>query len=171
MEYVEGASSLSKETVAMATSQEVGLDDLLSLNVQNGVSSDDFFVDDLLNFSNEDAFVDQDEPEEEEEHKGFAFVSLSQLHNQTEPKLETSNPSTSLSPKDEFGPAPSTELTVPVLSLLIFFAQNFFLRKRKYKTGGSFKVLWLWFFVFGFTKGVIFNRRTSWRTLNGYPIL
>ncbi|XP_062102514.1 GATA transcription factor 5-like [Humulus lupulus] len=82
---------------------------------ENGVTTDDFFVDDLLNFSNEDGFVEEEEPEEEED-KGFASVSPSLNQNQTEAELDNSNPtSTSFSPKHEFGPVPATtELSVPV---------------------------------------------------------
>ncbi|KAF4371904.1 hypothetical protein F8388_009286 [Cannabis sativa] len=87
-------------------------------------NGDDFFVDDLLNFSNEDCFVEEDEPEqepeEEEDNKGFDSVSPSLLNpNQTE-EQDNSIPvtSTSFSTKHQFGPVPNnnttTELSVPV---------------------------------------------------------
>ncbi|PON71544.1 GATA transcription factor [Parasponia andersonii] len=114
MECVEGALKTSfRKEMAMKPAPQAVFDDLLGLNGQNGVSSDDFFVDDLLNFSNEDEPEVVEEEQEEEEHKGLASAFPLKPH-KTEPVQENSNPtSTSFSPNDEFGPVPTTELSVP----------------------------------------------------------
>lgn len=127
MERVEEAlkTSLRKEML-MKTSPQTVLDELWLVNGQNVVACDDFFVDDLLDLSNEDGFVDDQEPEEEED-KGCAFVSTLKQHQDQDLensncKLRTSN----LSPKEGFGPVPTSELSVPVFSLLFLFAKNGF---------------------------------------------
>ncbi|KAL5557601.1 hypothetical protein UlMin_039837 [Ulmus minor] len=99
-------TSIRKE-MAFKPSPQVVFDDLLGGNGQNVVTCDDFFVDDLLDFSNGDGFVEE-EPEEEED-KGFASVSPSKQAQE----LESSNPI-----KHEFVVSvPSTELTVPAYDL------------------------------------------------------
>ncbi|KAL5581418.1 hypothetical protein UlMin_013860 [Ulmus minor] len=87
---------------AFKPSPQVVFNDLLGRNGQNFVTCDDFFVDDLLDFSNGDGFVEE-EPEEEED-KGFASVSPSKQAQE----LESSNPI-----KHEFVVSvPSAELTI-----------------------------------------------------------
>ena len=65
---------------------------------QNGLACDDFFVDELLDLSNKDGFV-----KEEEEEKDKSFVSD---HENSNPKTTTFNAS-----KDEFGSVPPSELS------------------------------------------------------------
>ncbi|KAH7519959.1 hypothetical protein FEM48_Zijuj08G0092600 [Ziziphus jujuba var. spinosa] len=109
MELVETAlkTSISKEML-MKPSPQAFLDDLWVASGQNGVACDDFFVDDLLDLSNEDGLVDQ-EPEEEEE-KVSVSVSTIKEHQEEQENL---NPSTSFSPKDDFGSLPTSGLSVP----------------------------------------------------------
>ncbi|GMY12167.1 GATA transcription factor 5-like [Fagus crenata] len=105
MECVEAAlkTSLRKEMALKSTPQAV-FEDMWAVNGQNGVACDDLFVDELLDFSNEDGFVKAEE-EEEEEDKGFVSVSPQQDH-------ENSNTNT-FTVKDEFGSVPTSELAVP----------------------------------------------------------
>ncbi|KAF8405315.1 hypothetical protein HHK36_010219 [Tetracentron sinense] len=93
-------ASFSQEMAGKSTPQAI-FDDGLSENVPNGVSGDDFFVDGLLDFSNEDEDV-----EEEEEKDCVSVSSQEQVEN------DISN-STSLSTIDEFGSVPDSELCVP----------------------------------------------------------
>ncbi|KAK3032301.1 hypothetical protein RJ639_036258 [Escallonia herrerae] len=71
MECVEGAltSSLRPEISLVKPTQQAFLEDLWTVNGQNGgVANEDFFVDDLLDFSkagSEDGFADEEEEEEE----------------------------------------------------------------------------------------------------------
>ncbi|KAK8587117.1 hypothetical protein V6N13_086123 [Hibiscus sabdariffa] len=68
MECVEVAlkSSFRKE-MAMKSSPQAFLEDIWVVNGQNGVSCDDFSVDDLFDFSNEEGFLQQQQREHEEE--------------------------------------------------------------------------------------------------------
>lgn len=68
--------------------------------LQNGTTSDDFFVDDLLDFSH----VEEQHQEEEQEHS--PCLSLKENH-------ETSNPNTTLSLKEDYSSLPTNELNVP----------------------------------------------------------
>ncbi|XP_039054207.1 GATA transcription factor 5-like isoform X2 [Hibiscus syriacus] len=67
MECVEVAlkSSFRKE-MAMISSPQAFLDDIWVVNGQTVVSSDDFSVDDLFDFSNEEGFLQQQQQQEEE---------------------------------------------------------------------------------------------------------
>lgn len=112
MEYVEAAAlktSFRKEMTVKSTPQWVS-EDLSPGYAQNGVGCDDFFVDELLDLSNEDGFVKEEPTEEEEEDKGFISVSHQQDH-------QNSNTNITFSAKDEFG----SELSVPVLPFLLTF--------------------------------------------------
>ncbi|KAF3440758.1 hypothetical protein FNV43_RR19044 [Rhamnella rubrinervis] len=114
MERVEAAlkTSLRKEMLMKASPQTV-LDDLWVVNGQNVVACDDFFVDDLLDLSNEDGLVDDQEPEEEED-KGRAYVSTLKQHQDQDLENSNSKPSTNnFSPKEDFGSVPTSELSVP----------------------------------------------------------
>ena len=114
MACVEAAlkSSVRKELAVKSTPQAAGfLDDLWA--VQNG--TDDFSVDELLDFSNEEDLV----AAEEEEEAGI-ILDLP--------------PTASVSPKVEetkrlhggdFGPVPAGELAVPVCFVFFVFPERF----------------------------------------------
>lgn len=109
MECVEAAlkTSIRKE-MALKSSPQVLLEDLWALNPQNVVPGDDFFVDDLLDFSNEDNFVEDEQKQEN------AVVSVSTKQEQKEDENDTTG-----SPNfDAFGPIPDGELAVPVLTFV-----------------------------------------------------
>ncbi|KAB1216677.1 GATA transcription factor 5 [Morella rubra] len=106
MECGEAAlkTSLRKEMAGKSTPQ-VLFEDMWPVNGQNGVGCDDLFVDELLDLSNEDGFVNEEPVEgedEEEEDKGFASVSPQQDN-------QNSLATITFSAKDEFG----SELSVP----------------------------------------------------------
>lgn len=124
MECVEGALKTSFRTeIALKTSPQVVFDDFWSVNVQNVTTCDDFFVDELLNFSNEDGLVEEEEQEAEGD-KGFGSVSPEK---QTQ-NFDHSDSSSKFSHKDDFGSVPSSELNLPVRILSIFsYEIGFFL--------------------------------------------
>ncbi|CAN0919073.1 GATA transcription factor 5 [Linum grandiflorum] len=102
MACVEAAlkSSVRKELAVKSSPQAPGfLDDLWA--VQNGTCGDDFSVDELLDFSNEEDLVAAEE-EEPEIQDLPATASFS-------PKLEEENPLHA----GDFGPIPAGELAVP----------------------------------------------------------
>ncbi|KAE8694018.1 Leucine-rich repeat receptor-like protein kinase family protein [Hibiscus syriacus] len=68
MECVEAALKTSfRKEMAMKSSPQAFLEDILVVNNgQNGVSCDDFSVDDLFDFSNEEGFLEQQHEAEEE---------------------------------------------------------------------------------------------------------
>ncbi|KAJ8764524.1 hypothetical protein K2173_006264 [Erythroxylum novogranatense] len=107
MECVEAAlkTSVRKEKeMAMKSSPQGFFEDLWAVNVQNSTNSDDVFVDQLLDFSNEEGFF-------EEEGKSFT-VSVSPK--EEAPLNEKSgNLATNISAKDEFVPVLASELGVP----------------------------------------------------------
>ncbi|CAK9157067.1 unnamed protein product [Ilex paraguariensis] len=112
MECVEGAlkSSFRPEMAVKTTTQQAFLEDSWAVNGQTGVSGDDFFVDDLLDFSkagSEDGFAEEKEQPLEENDKG-CFLSVS-LGNDNSSKPSTS----AFSVKDDFGSVPGSELSVP----------------------------------------------------------
>ncbi|KAJ7944206.1 GATA transcription factor [Quillaja saponaria] len=119
MECVEAAlkTSIRKE-MAMKSSPQALFEDLLALNVQNGVPCDDFFVDGFLDFSNEDALVEE-EPEEKQykagsgSGSGSVSVSISVSPQEDNQSLEISYPGVSISAKDDFVSVPTSELSVP----------------------------------------------------------
>ncbi|KAM5546701.1 GATA transcription factor 5-like [Rosa sericea] len=109
MECVEAALKTSIRT-EMAVKEAV-FDDLWGLNAQNGgvQNCEDFSVDDLLDFSNDDGFVEQQaEEEEEEDDKGSVLPKKESME-----EKENSTPSSCLSEKNELGPEPTSELSVP----------------------------------------------------------
>lgn len=128
MECVEAAlkTSIRKEMAVKASPQAV-FDDLWALNGQSGVQNcEDFSVDDLLDFSNDDGFVEQEDDEapqpqpqplalalavdeDEEDDKGLVLA-----HKVSQEEKEISTPCSCLSDKNELGPEPTSELSVPV---------------------------------------------------------
>lgn len=120
MECVEAAlkTSIRKEMAVKASPQAV-FEDLWGLNGQSGVQNcEDFSVDDLLDFSNDDGFVEQEDDEapqalaveeDEEDDKGSVLA-----HKVSQEEKEISTPCSCLSDKNELGPEPTSELSVPV---------------------------------------------------------
>ncbi|KAA8547454.1 hypothetical protein F0562_003682 [Nyssa sinensis] len=128
MECVEGAlkSNLRPE-MALKPTQQAFLDDVWTVTGQSGISGDDLFVDDLLDFSNggiEDNFFEE-EPEHDEDNKPCCVsvfpqekdhktccvsVFPQEKDRQAEKDNNNSDPCrSSLSVKDDF----ESELTVP----------------------------------------------------------
>ncbi|KAJ4714270.1 GATA transcription factor [Melia azedarach] len=111
MECIEAAlkSSLRKELALKLNAQAV-LDDISAVNFQNGAPSDDFSVDDLLDFSNKEDLVEQQESRDEEQKKlslsVFPFPKEEQQPEEEEKLDESLN-------FDDLGPIPATELAVP----------------------------------------------------------
>jgi len=108
MECVEAALKHSfRKDLAVKSFPQAVSDDSWAVNGQNGAACDDFFVDELLDLSNEDGFVKEEEEEEEEkeEDKGLGSVSAQQDHENSNIKK-----SVTFSAKDEFG----SVLSVPV---------------------------------------------------------
>ncbi|XP_041022413.1 GATA transcription factor 5-like isoform X1 [Juglans microcarpa x Juglans regia] len=104
MECAEAALKTScRMEMAVKTPQAV-LEDLWPVNGQNGVVCDDFFVDELLDLSNEEGFVNEEPAEEDEGEEDKGFVSVS-------PRQDRQNSTTNIviCAKDEFG----SELSVP----------------------------------------------------------
>lgn len=101
-------SSFNISTAVKLTPQNL-LEDLSSFNVQDIAPIDDFFVDDFLNFSNE---------EQEHEHEQDFLVEKQQNHT---PQYTTQNQNQISHPilNNQFVSLPTTELTVPVLSLFL----------------------------------------------------
>ncbi|XWS33821.1 hypothetical protein CRYUN_Cryun22dG0115800 [Craigia yunnanensis] len=79
MECVEAAlkTSFRKEMGFKSSPQAFFEEDIWVVNGQNGVSCDDFSVDDLFDFTNEEGFLEQQHKEEEEEEEEEAPVSSS----------------------------------------------------------------------------------------------
>ncbi|GLT65583.1 hypothetical protein SLA2020_380070 [Shorea laevis] len=107
MECVEAALKPSfRKDLAVKSFPQAVLEEAWVVNGQNGAACDDFFVDELLDFSNEDGFVkeepveeeEEEEEEEKEEDKGLGSVSAQQDHENSNIKK-----SVTFSPKDEFG--------------------------------------------------------------------
>ena len=100
MECVDGALEI------LQLSPQLCFRDNGCFNYQNLPTSDDFFVDQLLDFSNDDQFVQDQTPDEDEhDHDHDDSVSLSgrEIHQNS---IVSDHPS-----------LPSGELTVPVLFL------------------------------------------------------
>lgn len=119
MECVETALKTSlRKDMTVKLNPQTFVDELSCLNAQNGTSCDDFFVDDLLDFSH----VIEEQQQQEEEKDSSICVSLKQ-HNQNH---EISNlNSTSFSLKDDFCSLPTTDLNVPVTLFFFFLIFNF----------------------------------------------
>lgn len=99
-------SSFNISTAVKLTPQNL-LEDLSSFNVQDIAPIDDFFVDDFLNFSNEEQEHEQDFPEEKQQNHTPQYTTQNQN--------QISHPILN----NQFVSLPTTELTVPVLSLFL----------------------------------------------------
>ncbi|OMO84569.1 Zinc finger, GATA-type [Corchorus olitorius] len=116
MECVEGAlkNSFRKE-MALKSSPQTFLDDIWVVNGgQNGVSSDDFSVDDLLDFTNEEGLLEQqqekhEEEEEEEEEAPIPSSSSSPKRQKLCQEDHISNDTTNF----DYGSLSTNELAVP----------------------------------------------------------
>ncbi|KAA8531942.1 hypothetical protein F0562_006341 [Nyssa sinensis] len=111
MECVEGAlKTRFGPEMAAKTTQQPFLDNFSTVNGQSGVSGDDSFVDDLLDFSKggvEDGFVEEDH---EQDNKACCVsVSPKELHQQAQTENDSDPSRGSVSVKDDF----QTELSVP----------------------------------------------------------
>lgn len=107
MDCVEGAlkSSFMPETPLKMTQNQAYGDDLFAAGTgQNAVSGDDFFVDDLLDFSN--GYVEgEGEGEEEEKQQGGEDYSV-----QKKPEVDDT---ISVAVKEDFASLPVSEISVP----------------------------------------------------------
>lgn len=97
--------------------QQVFSDDCSAGNGQNAVLGDDFFVDDLLDFSN--AVVEDPEEQKQEELLENDVTTVTQAAS-----VVTS--ATFSVKDDDFGSLPASELTVPVKPLYFCILFNFF---------------------------------------------
>lgn len=116
MECVEAAlkTSLRKEMALKLSPQAV--DEICAVNLPNGVACDDFFVDDLLDFSNDDVVAEQQqlqEPQQEkgEEQKKHTLTVCSKQDQDLDERLNF----------DDLGPIPTSELAVPVFQKMRSF--------------------------------------------------
>lgn len=90
------------------------VDEVTGLNGPNGTTSDDFFVDDLLDFSH----VDDEEQQNEEEQQDYVCVTLKQSN-------EISNLDNSFSLQQDYGSLPTSDLNVPVHFVIFFLNFSF----------------------------------------------
>ncbi|CAK8539967.1 unnamed protein product [Lathyrus sativus] len=99
MECVETAlkTSLRKDMVPQTI-----VDEVTGLNGPNGTTSDEFFVDDLLDFSH----VEEEEQNEDEEQQDYVCVTLKQSN-------EISNLDNTFSLQQDYGSLPTSDLNVP----------------------------------------------------------
>jgi hypothetical protein len=104
MECVETAlkTSLRKDMIP-----QTFVDELTGLNAQNGTTSDDFFVDDLLDFSHVEEQQQLQDEEQQQQKQDSVFVSQKQTH-------EISNLNNSFSLKSDYASLPTSDLNVPV---------------------------------------------------------
>ncbi|WJX61047.1 Transcription factor GATA-6, variant 2 [Trifolium repens] len=107
MECVETAlkTSLRKDMIP-----QTFVDELTGLNAQNGTTSDDFFVDDLLDFSHVEEQQQQQDEEQQQQQQDSVFVSQKQTHEIS--NLNNSN-SNSFSLKNDYVSLPTSDLNVP----------------------------------------------------------
>ncbi|XP_045817453.1 GATA transcription factor 6-like [Trifolium pratense] len=107
MECVETAlkTSLRKDITP-----QTFVDELTVLNAQNGTTSDDFFVDDLLDFSHVEEQQQDEEQQNQQQQQDSVFVSLKQTHEIS--NLNNSN-SNSFSLKNDYASLPTSDLNVP----------------------------------------------------------
>lgn len=125
MECVETAlkTSLRKDMTILKPSPQTLLVDIelsgLNNNAQNGASCDDFFVDDLLDFSHVEEGEEENNKSEQykEEEEDSACVSLQKQSNQSHEICNLF--------KDDYASLPTSELNVPVLLLLFLFPSHF----------------------------------------------
>lgn len=100
-----GLKSSIRQEMALKTTPPVYEEFLAAATVQNDFSSEDFSVDDLLDLSNDDVFVEEEEAEPKAQQEVVLCVS-SEQPNDVEEVLGRSN---------EFGSLPSNQLPVPVI--------------------------------------------------------
>ncbi|XP_022885719.1 GATA transcription factor 5-like [Olea europaea var. sylvestris] len=101
-------SGFGPEMGLKSTPQTMLFDDFLAVNgAQSGVSGDDLFVDDLLDFSNGFSETEEEEPEkhEPEKHEQITVNDISHANNSAS------------SVKEDFGTLPCSELSVPAEDL------------------------------------------------------
>ncbi|KAK6258260.1 zinc finger protein [Theobroma cacao] len=118
MECVEAALKTSfRKEMALKSSPQAFLEDIWLANGQNGVSSDDFSVDDLFDFTNEEGFLEQQqqpqhEEEEEEEDEG-APISSSSSSPKRQKLSQEEHLSNDTTTNFDYGSLPTSELAVP----------------------------------------------------------
>lgn len=171
---MEGAlkSSFMSEAALKTTHQQAYGDDLWANgNGQNVVSGDDFFVDDLLDFSN--GFVEEQGEEEKGEdnavHKICSVsVSVSPQKQLEDKEAEKENDTVSPPAKEDFDSLPGSELIVPVspFHASCVSVETFRFLNKKERFFKKFEV----FFQLK-CKERFFNRRMTWIALNGCLIL
>ncbi|KAK2657066.1 hypothetical protein Ddye_010118 [Dipteronia dyeriana] len=108
-----GSRAGFRNEMAVKSSPVVGVsgdDDMWTTNSQKGVLVDEFSVDDLLDFSNEDGLIEQTEQTHEAEHKNQGDFSVT-VTVTTAPKQEQQQEIFNF---DDLGPIPVGELAVPV---------------------------------------------------------
>ncbi|KAH1082063.1 hypothetical protein J1N35_021824 [Gossypium stocksii] len=113
MECVEAALKTSfRKEMALKPSPQALLEDIWVVNGQNGVSCDDFSVDDLFDFSNEEGFLQQkrEDEEEEEEEEVPASSSLPKRQKLSQDNAHFCNDSTT---NFDYGSLSTNELAVP----------------------------------------------------------
>ncbi|XVF17980.1 hypothetical protein REPUB_Repub10bG0172100 [Reevesia pubescens] len=112
MECVEAALKTSfRKEMALKSSPQPFLDDIWVVNGQNGVSSDDFWVDDLFDFTNEEGFFEQQQREvkEDEEEEDVLVSSSSPKRQKLSQDDHFSNETTSF----DYCSLSTNELAVP----------------------------------------------------------
>lgn len=120
MECVEAALKTSFRTdTAMKLNPQCSIEDWSALNVPNVAPSDDFFVDELLDFSH----MEEVEPPEEDEQKDGSGSGSASGSVSPPPQHQSHEISKFAS---TYVSVPSTELSVPVLSLSIFLSHAIF---------------------------------------------
>ncbi|XP_059623539.1 GATA transcription factor 5-like [Cornus florida] len=111
MEALKSSFRPEMAVKAAATNHQACLDDLWMANGQNGVvSGDDFFVDDLLDFSEEGLVEEEEQEDHKQQDNKPCCLSISSPKLQS-PKAEKVQPFDSV--KDDFGSVPGSELSVP----------------------------------------------------------
>lgn len=110
------------------------LEELSVFNAQNITSTDDFFVDDLLNFSHEEHEHEEEEALLEEQQPQPQQQNENQSHQIHEPSFNDDN---------HFDSLPTNELSVPVLYLPLTLKKNDFVLFCVFQ-GCFFKVVKCW---------------------------
>ncbi|KAJ0239764.1 hypothetical protein HA466_0233520 [Hirschfeldia incana] len=108
MERIEaGLKSSIRQEMALKTTPPPVYEEFLAVTTaQNDFSSEDFSVDDLLDLSNDDVFVEEEEAEEPKKAQQEVVLCVSsEQPNDVEEVLDRSN---------EFGSLPSNQLPVPM---------------------------------------------------------
>ena len=107
MECVEAALKTSfRKEIALKSSPKAFLEDIWVVNGENGASSDDFSVDDLFDFTNEEGFLEQQHEDEEE-----VPVSSSPKRQKLSQEEHYSDDTTNF----DYSSLSTSELAVPVL--------------------------------------------------------